>query len=356
MLWIYMHKDSVAILGIGAITPQGATLEALRASRAAADMPRETATIAPPTGMSVRDQRRQARLTRLALYAADRAAAQAGVQGRNAGIYMGLTHSTATFLKEFHDYLFDYGPEMASPNAFSNGVTNAPLGAVSLHHKLTQGGATLVGLETGGLDLLAHAAARVLDGTHDLCFAGATEEYSPIVESVYLRLGWYQGTLPPRLPCPWHEGLATGVRVSDASVVCVLAPKPVGPACCIYTPLDDPAESPQAPDLVISCAGGGPADSHELALLDRVLRRIGKPVPVLFSKALFGETFAVGPMLSLAMAWDILHGRHTYAPHPVHESLQPMVATSCDPATVRSVLLVAASREGAIAGGLVQQS
>ncbi|MBD3242789.1 MAG: hypothetical protein GF331_19510, partial [Chitinivibrionales bacterium] len=197
----------VAIHGIGVVGPSVCAPEELAAASVSdAAIAKETTRLPPPEGMTARDMRRLARLTRLALYAADRAAIQANLGERQSGIYVGLTHGTADYLREFHDYLFDYGPEMASPNAFSNGVTNAPLGSISLHRTLTDGGVTLVGMETGGMEALHHAAAKLHDHTHDVCIAGATEEYSPIVESVYHRVGWYRGDRPATLPCPWEDG------------------------------------------------------------------------------------------------------------------------------------------------------
>jgi hypothetical protein len=353
-----METRSVALLGLGVITPRGAGLEALRASAMPLDsISKETADIAPPEGMTAREQRRQARLTRLALYAADQAARQAGARGQNAGIYMGLTHGTATFLKEFHDYLFDYGPEMASPNAFSNGVTNAPLGAISMHQKLTQGGATLVDIETCGLTVLNHAATKVLDGTHDLCYAGAAEEYSPLVEEVYLKLGWYHGGVPPHLPCALEPGSGYGFGVSEGSVVCVLGPESRNANSGLrYTPVDALDALPARPDLVLSCAGGGPSDMFELESLEALAASIGSPVPVLFSKPLVGETFAVGPMLSMAIAWDILTGRVAYPSYPLHPSLVNRFATTYDPGEIKSVLILSRSRDAGLAAGLLEAS
>jgi len=348
---------AIAILGLGLITPGAPSLAALSAACASPGAaPKETKSVPPPEGMSARDQRRLARLTRLALLAADNAAAQAGVRGRQAGIYIGLTHGTATFLKEFHDFLFDYGPEMASPNAFSNGVTNAPLGAISLHQKLTEGGATLVGIESCGLEVLCHAAAKVLDGTHELCYAGATEEYSPIVEDVYRRVGWYRGRLPDALPWPFAEGSGLGLGVSEGSVVCVVGrPSAVSAPRCLFTPVDDLDSLETPPDLVVCGAGGGPQDAHELKALQGLLPRFRRPVPLLFSKPFFGETFAVGSLLSLAMAWDVLVNRARYPSYPAHESLRDRVAGAYDPGAVSTALVMAADREGSVAAGLLSR-
>lgn len=348
----------VAIHGIGVIGPSARSPHDLSSAETADAIAKETTQVPPPEGMTARDMRRLARLTRLALYAADQAAQQAGLGDRQAGIYVGLTHGTADYLKEFHDYLFDYGPEMASPNAFSNGVTNAPLGSISLHRKLTDGGVTLVGMETGGMEALHHAATKLHDRTHDLCFVGATEEYSSIVESVYHRVGWYRGGSPAVLPCPCEDGSTTGFGVSEGSVFCVMSrpdERLGGSPPCVFTPIEDCGDLPVAPDLIVCGAGGGPQDCYELEALTRILSGAEAPVPVLFPKSFIGETFAVGPLFSLAVAWDILMNAGRYRPYPVHGSIAARVAGDYDAKRVSTVLVVSSNREGLTLAGLLER-
>jgi 3-oxoacyl-(acyl-carrier-protein) synthase len=347
--------QSVSILGLGLITPAVNDIAALAAAcRGETVAPRQVASVPPPSGMSLRDQRRQAHLTRLALYAADRATDMAGCRGANGGIYVGLTHSTSAYLKEFLDYLYDYGPDMASPNAFSNGLANAPLGAVSLHHKLTQGGATMVGIESCGMEVLCHAASKVLDATHEICWAGATEEYSDLVDAVYRRVGWYGGERPPHLPAPGTAERSEGFGVSEGSVFFVLGPAREDSAC-LFTPVDDAAAFEGAVDLVVSGAGGGPHDGRELAALQELLPRLGGKVPLVFTKPFFGETFAVGPLLSAAVAWDILANAAAYPLYPVNPALGGLTLAGYDPGAVQRVLVVAASRDGQAACGLLSR-
>jgi hypothetical protein len=353
------ENRSVAIIGMGAVTPDAGSFDALVKMSEGAEAPsKETASIPPPEGMTARDQRRFARLTKLALCAADQALDDAGAKDRNAGLYLGLTHGTATFLKEFHDYLFDYGPEMASPNAFSNGVTNAPLGAISLHAGLTEGGATLVGIENCGLDVLEHAALKLHDRSHDLCVAGTVEEYSPIVESVYRRLGWYGGTRPPWLPHPYESNTDIGFGLSEGSVFCVMA-RPDDASCAessghvLYTPVADPRSLDTPVDLIVSGAGAGPQDGLELEVLSALLARLDPSPAVLFPKQAFGETFSVGSMLALAVGRDILMNGRSYAMYPLHPSLAGRTRERYNPGEVRRVLVVAASREGAVSAGLL---
>jgi 3-oxoacyl-(acyl-carrier-protein) synthase len=230
-----------------------------------------------------------------------------------------------------------------------------------LHQHLTEGGATLVGLENCGLDVLEHGAAKILDGTHEVCYCGATEEYSPIVEDVYNRIGWYCGEVPSALPRPLGEGERVGVGVSEGSVFAILAAADSSPVsgtasrACVFTAVETDAVADVNADLIVSGAGGGPHDVHELAVLRAALTGRGKPLPVLFSKRFFGETFAVGPMLSLAVAWDMLTTGASYPLSPVTEELSSLVADSMVPSEVSSALILSASREGAVSAGLLQK-
>jgi hypothetical protein len=106
-------------------------------------------------------------------------------------------------------------------------------------------------------------------------------------------------------------------------------------------------------DLVISGAGGGPHDVHELELLRTALTGRHKRLPVLFPKRFFGETFAVGPMLSLVAAWDILTNDASYPLAPVHQDLSALAADTIAPSEVASALILSANREGAVSAGLL---
>jgi hypothetical protein len=109
------------------------------------------------------------------------------------------------------------------------------------------------------------------------------------------------------------------------------------------------------PDLVICGAGGGPQDQFELQILARLGAVLDKPVPVLFSKPCCGETFAVGSMLSLAMAWDILQNHTSYPAYRIQHSLAGRFADEYDPGVIRRVLLVGCSREGDVAMGVLTE-
>lgn len=350
----------VALNGIGIITPviNDITDMALCCTDTKDSWCKMVENIPPPLDMNSRELRRMAHLTRLALYAADKAIYESKLNECNGGLYVGLTHGSTSLLKEFHDYLFDFGPEMVSPNAFSNGVTNAPLGSISKHLGLTQGGGTLVGYENCGMEILHYAAYAIAHNTFGFCCAGATEEYSPLVEDAYKQLNWYKGIKPYILPSPISDdNVGRGFPLSEGSVffsVCSTeyALKTPAEHQCFFTPVANIQTFKEEVDLIISGAGGGPQDIYELEALSLVLSHQKKPVGILFSKCFFGETFAVSPLLSSAMAWDILINSTGYPPFATHNTIKQKITEIIHFTDVKSILVIAASRNKEISAGL----
>lgn len=329
-----MGDRQVRLLGMGALSPAPGEKPPL------------------PPGMNARKARRLCRQSRLALYAADLAWRQAGLDGQNGELYVGLTHGSTSFLQDFHDYLFDHGPEAASPNAFAGGVAGAPLATISAHLGLTLGGSTLVGYEACGLEVLNLAARRVIRGETPACLAGACEERSDLVRDVYTARGWYPGAPPPHLPFPREsKGPPAGLAMAEGSAFFALGPETPGPGIR-YQPVDDPRAVREPLDMVISGAGGGPQDPHELDLLEAVLTGQDQQPLVRFSKPALGETFAVGGLLSVQLACQHLQGLGTPKPYPLHPRLLPLSRAEPPSQHVRRVLVMAADRAGAVHAGL----
>lgn len=349
-------SSPVALTSVGLITQSVTAIDELAqyCSTIPDTIAKQVETIPPPEGMNARELRRVARLTKLALYAADSAVTKANLKGTNGTLYLGLTHGSTSLLQEFHDYLFNYGPRMASPNAFSNGVTNAPLGAVSKLLGLTHGGATLVGYENNGLEVL-HYAVDALEYTGlDFALAGTTEEYSPLIEDAYKAVNRFAGPPPEWLPLPDDS---QGYSLSEGSVFFTLCSNSFiagnqETPYCLYTPLDSIDQIEQDIDIIISGAGGGAQDAAELDALTRVVSRQSKPPAILFSKCFFGETFACGAMLSAAMAWDILVNKSIYHSFTLHDSLNNNSKVMTDLNNITSILVIAGNRENRLSMGL----
>jgi hypothetical protein len=355
-----MMAGTVAITGAGCILPSGTGLDALRALRAPGSSGNARlvpAAVPSIEGIAKNDIRRMSRLTRYTIFAAHRALRAAGRPEEKAGLFVALTHGSTSLLAEFHDYLFDYGPDLASPNTFSNGVTNAPLSSVSTFLKVNDGGTTFLGYEEAGNDMLNDCVAGILDNNFSACCAGASEEFSEIVTGAYAQCGWYGTDLPPHLPFPQRKGDGkTGFGVAEGSAFLVLeslerAAKQ-GVPLCFYSPVDAGQIEGIDIDVVISGAGAGPQDSYELALLKRCGKRTeGKRPAIVFSRPLHGESFALGSMLSNCMAMDMVAHSTCYPSFPLHPDLQETFATGMT-GPAQKVLVISCGRNGQCSAGL----
>ncbi len=354
--------ESVIAAGVGVITPVTNDIKNLSLSCSdIKSLSRKTVEkIDSPDDMKAGELRRMSRLTRMALYASDRSFKVSGLNRSDGAVFVGLTHGTTSFLKEFHDYLFDFGPEMVSPNAFSNGVTNASLGAISKHLGMTLGGITLIGYENCGMEILHLGANSVIDNIYDICCAGAAEEYSPLVDNTYKRLRWFTGDNPDKLPYlndtpglkrkafKLSEGSVFFTFVSQKRITEISHQKEY----CYFYPVDDLNVFNEEIDLIISGAGGGPQDRCELEAIKQVLSFQEEPVGVLFTKCFFGETFAAGPLLSSAVAWDILVNQAEYPFFPVNDKLIDKSYEITDFSKIKTVLVIAGNRDNEISSGM----
>lgn len=348
---------TVGISGIGLIGPWGTDLASLRAARSAGSgTVRLVESVPAIDGVSRNDMRRMSKLARFSLFAASCAMAAAGRAAEGTGLFMGLSHGSTSHMVEFHDLLFYYGPDMASPNSFSNGVTNAPLSSVSAVLKMTYGGTTMLGYENNGCEVLCYCARAIVDSHYEACLAGSSEEYSPVVHDAYRTCGWLGASAPPHLPFPRGEG-AAGLGISEGSAFAVLEAllhftdkKPL----CLFTPVD-PADWRGGAGVVISGAGAGPQDGHELSALAAIAKAGGPKPALLFTRPLFGETFGLGAMLSALVACDIVANGAVYPAFPAHPSCAGSFESGMT-GPVASALVIAAARNGSVSAGLFSRA
>jgi hypothetical protein len=346
-------KTAVSIRGVGCILPgiHDAAQLCKACCKTPGTLPVAVDNIPAPEGIRSSDLRRMARLTRLALYAANTAAIHAGVKGQNGGIFLAVTHGSTSLLQEFHNFLFDYGPQMASPNAFSNGVNNAPLAAISAYLGLTRGGLTLVGYENCGINSLNEAARGVSRGTYNICYAGGAEEYSALVQEVYRDRGWYGGHTHSTHQA--ESGITTECRIAEGSVFFVVSQDNATSPSCLYEPVMDLTAIPGEIDLVISGAGSGPQDKFEIEALKTIMARQKKTPAVIFPKCVFGEMFSPGSLLGTLIGWDILINRTKYPVMALPSMSPSLYHGTYFPEKVQRVLVVAAGRQGEISAGVL---
>jgi 3-oxoacyl-(acyl-carrier-protein) synthase len=354
-----MMKTPFGITGAGLIIPSGTGIEALR--RRSMPMVSGTArrieAVPAIEGIARNDLRRMSRLTRYSIFAAHQALSLYASPPDKTGLFVCLTHGSTSLLAEFHDYLFDYGPDMASPNTFSNGVTNAPLSSVSAFLKIKEGGTTFLGYEDAGGDTLDYCANSIADGEYHACCAGASEEFAEIVNGAYGQCGWYSVQPPPCLPFPMDRGDGkTGFGVSEGSAFVILesldrmAARGAKPLC-YYTPVNVESDDIEA-DVVVSGAGAGPQDPFELDVLKRLGKGMrGKKPALVFSKPLYGETFALGSMLSSCMAIDMVANAAVYPSFALHPDIKEYFKSEMS-LSAQKVLVVSCARNGQVSAGM----
>ncbi len=346
--------NAVAITGIGLIVPAGTDLTALQGPM---QQNGQIAAIPQIDGLSRNDARRMSKLTRYSIFAANAALRMSGNSSEAMSIYVALTHGSASLLEEFHNYLFDYGPDMASPNTFSNGVTNAPLSSVSAFSQIKQGGTTILGYENAGLDALTYCANAIIDNEHDACIVGGSEEYSETVLDAYKRCGWYNTLNPEYLPYELKTGdHKTGFGVSEGSAFFTIESlshcnNRNGKVLCHFMPINLEKDDVTA-DIVICGCGAGPQDGYELDILEDIaIKNNGNKPVLLFSKPFFGESFALGSLLSCCMAVDVLKNNSEYASYAMNPDIIQQFKPKND-SRHKNVLVIAAGKNGQISAGM----
>jgi 3-oxoacyl-(acyl-carrier-protein) synthase len=337
------HIKTVAITGIGIVTPSvqsysNCNEDILKNCRHM----KMVESIPLPQGQNARELRRLSKLVKLAASAADQALEMSGADKTNMAAGVALTHGSTSFLAGFHDLLLEYGADSASPAAFSNGVTNAPLSTISTLYKLTSGGITFTGLESSGIDLLNQAAESVGYNEYTSYLAGSAEEYSPIAESIYQAKGWYNGIIPPYFPsCKYKE---CGLSLSEGSAFVVfekLTEENKARTIATYTALES-GWSGDSIDLIISGASGGPQDCFELETIKMNFENGKKDIA--FTSSVFGNCFALNGVLSVILACKCIQENRNIVPNvPLHPSIAAR-RRECD--KVKDVLVTVSSRDG----------
>jgi hypothetical protein len=341
-------KSFVAVTGIGVITSQAQSFESLIKNKISIwnKENKEVGSILPPEGLNSKELRRLSKLIRMAVSAADQSLRMANTSTDRMGTGVALTHGSTSYLAEFHDLMFTYGPDSASPSAFSNGVTNAPLSTISTMFKLTAGGVTFTGLESTGIEMLSFGADSILTNEYDAFLAGAAEEYSPVVEHIYSQLGWYNGTSPQFLPC--EDTSTAGFGISEGSAFLVLetiSEKSLSKAIALYCPVSNKEEIPKA-DLVLCGAGCGPQDLFEKNELLGIMKSSDPEIG--FTNSVFGSCFALSGLLSSVLACACISSRCNLLPY-VNISSDLNIQHTKQP--VSSVLITGAGRDGQVAKG-----
>lgn len=208
----------MAVEGIGLVWSGGHGLDDLAAR--ARDMLAGTATPADVRAetdslknyLPTRALRRMDHFTRMTLLAAFEAARDAGLDATalaNTGIVLATGYGPAALTFEFLDSMIDFGPDMASPQAFAHSVHNIPAATVAVSLKLTGPCTTIGQIDTAVPAALLTAQAWLREGRVDRVLLGASDEYTNLLRAVAPRLAaGVSGTIAGRRHLPPGDGAA----------------------------------------------------------------------------------------------------------------------------------------------------
>ncbi|NYI04188.1 ketosynthase chain-length factor [Allostreptomyces psammosilenae] len=276
------------------------------------------------------------RVTRLALYAAERAIDDAALGPDDVPEYdMGVVMSNASGGHEFTHRefrkLWSQGPQFVSVYESFAWFYACNTGQISIRHQMRGPSAALVGEQAGGLDAVGHARRAARRGTRLLITGGADSAFDPWGWISHLSGGWVSRADRPEHAFRPFDAAADGHVPGEGGAVLVLeeehlalergAPRRYGSIAGYAATFDPPPGSPRprglarAARLAIADAGLTPeeidvvfADSsgvpeHDRAEAEAIGAVFGPHgVPVTAPKALIGRLYAGGPPLDLVAA------------------------------------------------------
>jgi 3-oxoacyl-[acyl-carrier-protein] synthase II len=179
-------KRSVAITGVGAVTPLGVGARTLHERWSAGrsgiqDGLGRCDEFEPKDHLSVKEVRRSDRFTQLALTAAGEALADAGVEDGVPGdpdrsaCVIGTGIGGITTIEEQHTIMQERGPDKVSPLGIPILMANAASGVLSMKHGLRGQSFGTVSACSAGAHAIGMAARLIAFGDADRALAGGTE-------------------------------------------------------------------------------------------------------------------------------------------------------------------------------------
>jgi 3-oxoacyl-[acyl-carrier-protein] synthase II len=236
----------VVATGLGAITPLGhdvvSTWAAIRAGRSGIGpithfdassyetrIAGEVKGFDPVARFGRKEARRMARLTQLALVAAEEALAAAGLSGDSAiracaGVIVGSGMGALDPIHEAVDTLRERGPGRVSPFFVPMMLADTPAAAISIAHGLTGPNLAVYTACATGNNALGEAAAAIRRGAADVMIAGGTEAcILPLAIAGFGVMGAISARNddPQRASRPFDAG-RDGFVVSEGAAILVL--------------------------------------------------------------------------------------------------------------------------------------
>ena len=222
-----MHRRSVAITGLGAVTPLGYGAQTMHERWAAgesgiADRFGRCEFFDATEHLAVKQARRTDRYTQFAIVAA-REALEGGQWGEGpydplrVGCIMGTGVGGLQTLEDQHDVLLDRGPERVSPLAVPMMMANAGAGVLAIEHGIRGPCWGVVSACAAGANAIGSAARLIRRGEVDACVAGGAEAgITPFFVAAFEKLG---ALSPSGVPRPFDANRDGYVMGEGAAVM-----------------------------------------------------------------------------------------------------------------------------------------
>ncbi|MHC5037088.1 MAG: beta-ketoacyl synthase N-terminal-like domain-containing protein [Planctomycetota bacterium] len=364
-----------SIRGWGVVTPLGGPEEPLYferllgGKRCVGPAPALVPDWEPERYITSRQLRRITRVGAFSLVATARAIENAALEVHgdrpvdDVGLVFASTFGATEYLHDFHRGILEEGAVGASPILFTNGVSNAPAGHLSLEYGIRGRCLTLIGGSLSALEALAEAGSLLHQRKAQAIVVCAGEEWSALLDHVMRTAGGpgFPGfaPLPPDIPlCEGGASLVLGTPgVGDR----VLHPPSLSSpdsvegsfALALETAIGEALASAgldrDAPDLLVGAFREAETPAWVWEGLGGCFRGRSRPLPLASPRAHLGEGCAFLTLMEVITSVECLdRGRippfpYTGAPSPPSPFQYPETVLS---PSIRHVLMASWEADG----------
>jgi 3-oxoacyl-[acyl-carrier-protein] synthase II len=269
------------------------------------------------------------RLTRMLIVAAKHALEDAGIKRdgeflvhsrERVGICAATAYGSLDSITEINRVAELEHPRYLNPSRFPNTVINSAAGYVSIWEGLEGPNVTIVDGNCGAADAVLTAETHLASGRADALLVGGGEVLSEPLYLAFRKLGVVTEGDNSSLP---GDVTSRGTHLGEGAALMVLEPSQaaqrrganvLGELVGYGTAFEAPASEAQRDaqltpadiDLVLSAESG--VSRMDLVEEDGLSRVLGSDIPMIATKALWGETFGAASALSLAACLGWLDG------------------------------------------------
>ena len=325
----------VVITGIGPLTPftaESAELwELIRSAETQHLAVDAQCRVSDAAVVSPSPQLRQMdRMGRLALTAAESAIRDAAlnldaIEPEAIGIALGSGYGCLSTNADYLEGIRDRGPRRGNPIVFQNTVTNAATGYLSIAKDIRGPNATLCSGWIAGLEALDFGVYQIAEGRAETMIVGSADQLFPTLMDGFQTRGTISASRRPRPYDRERDGMVLSegscflileelehARRRNARVyaeVAAMGHRSIGSGSAtgalrdaVLLALREADHSPDDVDVIVSGASGTTSDRCEGQAMASTLGPRADEIPMIFPKAILGETMATAGPLAVALA------------------------------------------------------